>query len=79
MFLDAYLGYHQISMCIDDEEKTAFVTPFAVYCYIKMPFGLKSAGCTYKNVFILFLKARSTAMWKHILMILLLKANSKVI
>ena len=48
-FLDAYSGYHQISMCIDDEEKTAFVTPFGVYCYIKMPFGLKNAGSTYQK------------------------------
>jgi nucleosome binding factor SPN SPT16 subunit len=29
-FLDAYSGYHQISMCIDDEEKTTSVTPFGV-------------------------------------------------
>ena len=49
MFLDAYSGYHQISMCIHDEEKTAFVTPFSVYCYIKMPFGLKNAGSTYQK------------------------------
>ena len=48
-FLDAYSGYHQISMCIDDEEKTAFVTPFGVYCYIKMPFGLKNAGSAYQK------------------------------
>jgi hypothetical protein len=48
-FLDAYSGYHQISMCIDDEEKTAFVTPFSVYCYIKMAFGLKNAGSTYQK------------------------------
>ena len=48
-FLDAYSGYHQISMCIDDEKKTAFVTPFGVYCYIKMPFGLKNAGSTYQK------------------------------
>ena len=48
-FLDAYLGYHQISLCIDDEEKTAFVTPFGVYCYIKMPFGLKNVGSTYQK------------------------------
>jgi hypothetical protein len=49
MFLDAYSGYHQISMCIDDEEKIAFVTPFGVYYYIKMPFGLKNAGSTYQK------------------------------
>jgi hypothetical protein len=48
-FLDAYLGYHQISMRIDDEEKTAFATPFGVYCYIKMPFSLKNAGSMYQK------------------------------
>jgi hypothetical protein len=48
-FLYTYSGYHQISMCIDDEEKTIFVTPFAIYCYIKMPFGLKNACSTYKK------------------------------
>ena len=36
-------------MCIDDEEKTAFVTPFDVYYYIKMPFGLKNVGSTYQK------------------------------
>ena len=36
-------------MCIDDEEKTTFVTPFDVYCYIKMPLGLKNVGSTYKK------------------------------
>ena len=36
-------------MCIDDEEKTIFVTLFGVYCYIKMLFGLKNAGSTYQK------------------------------
>ena len=48
-FLDVYSRYHQISMCIDDEEKTTFVTPFGVYYYTTMPFGLKNAGSTYKK------------------------------
>jgi hypothetical protein len=30
-------------------KKTAFVTPFGVYCYIKMPFGLKNAGSMYQK------------------------------
>jgi hypothetical protein len=46
-FLDAYLGYHQISLSIDDEEKIAFITPFEIFCYTKMAFGLKSGGATY--------------------------------
>jgi hypothetical protein len=31
-------------MAKEDEEKTAFITTFGVFCYIKMPFGLISVG-----------------------------------
>nr|GEZ79064.1 reverse transcriptase domain-containing protein [Tanacetum cinerariifolium] len=49
-FLDAYKGYHQIQMAAADEEKTAFHTGHGVYCYTKMPFGLKNAGATYQRL-----------------------------
>ncbi|GJU73544.1 reverse transcriptase domain-containing protein [Tanacetum coccineum] len=49
-FLDAYKGYHQIQMAESDEEKTAFHTSQRVYCYTKMPFGLKNAGATYQRL-----------------------------
>jgi hypothetical protein len=48
-FLDAYSGYHQISLAIDDEEKTTFITPFGIFCYTKMAFELKNGGATYQK------------------------------
>jgi hypothetical protein len=46
-FLDYYSGYHQIAIKEEDQEKTAFITPFGAYCYTTMSFGLKNAGATY--------------------------------
>ena len=46
-FLDSYSGYHQINMAVKDEEKTTFITPLGAFCYVSMPFGLKSAQATY--------------------------------
>src|SRR5438105_13880208 len=43
-FLDAYSGYHQVSLAKSDCIKTSFITPFRAYCYITMPFGLKNVG-----------------------------------
>jgi hypothetical protein len=48
-FLDAYSGYHQISLAVDNEEKTVFITPFGIFCYTKMAFGLKNRGATYQK------------------------------
>jgi hypothetical protein len=48
-FLDAYLGYHQISLTIDDEEKIAFITPFRIFYYTKMAFELRNGGATYQK------------------------------
>nr|GEU98872.1 reverse transcriptase domain-containing protein [Tanacetum cinerariifolium] len=48
-FSDAYKGYHQIQLVEPDKEKTTFHTGQEVYCYTKMPFGLKNAGATYQR------------------------------
>jgi hypothetical protein len=46
-FLNAYSGYHQIRMKESDQLATSFITPFGMYCYVTMPFGLRNAGATY--------------------------------
>ncbi|KAL2457335.1 Ribonuclease H [Abeliophyllum distichum] len=49
-FLDAFSGYHQISLAPEDAEKTSFITNFGTFCYTAMPFGLKNAGATYQRM-----------------------------
>ena len=49
-FLDAFQGYHQIPLALDDQEKTAFVTPIENYHYKVMSFGLKNVGSTYQRM-----------------------------
>ena len=49
-FLDAFQGYHQIPLALDDQEKTTFVTPIGNYHYKIMPFGLKNAESTYRRM-----------------------------
>ncbi|GJY40215.1 reverse transcriptase domain-containing protein [Tanacetum coccineum] len=49
-FLDAYKGYHQIKMAKEDEEKIEFITSQGIFCYSKMPFGLRNAGATYQHL-----------------------------
>jgi hypothetical protein len=38
--LDYFSGYHQIWLHREDEENTSFITPFDMYCYLRMPEGL---------------------------------------
>jgi ribonuclease HI len=48
-FLDAYSGYHQIKMKESGQLATSFITPFGMYFYTTMPFGLRNAGATYQR------------------------------
>ena len=49
-FLDAFQGYHQIPLALEDQEKKTFVTPTGNYHYKVMPFGLKNVGSTYQRM-----------------------------
>jgi hypothetical protein len=48
-FMDAFSGYNQIYMYLEDREKTTFITDQGLYCYKVMSFGLKNAGATYQR------------------------------
>jgi len=48
-FLDGFSGFNQIVVHPDDQEKTAFTTPWGTFMYAKMPFGLMNAGATFQR------------------------------
>lgn len=47
--LDCFSGYHQVHMKKEDEEKTSSIAPLGVYCFVRMPEGLKNEGSTFNR------------------------------
>ncbi len=48
--LDMAMGYHQVEVHPDDREKTAFTTPFGLFQYKVMIFGLATAPATFMRL-----------------------------
>jgi hypothetical protein len=46
-FLDTYSGFHQILMSREDEEQTALIIVYGLFCYVCMPYGLMNALPTF--------------------------------
>lgn len=47
-FLDGYLGYNQIAIALEDQEKTTFTCPCGTFTFRRMAFGLCSALTTFQ-------------------------------
>ena len=48
-FLDGYLGYNQITISPEDQEKTTFTCSYGRFALRRMPFGLCNAPSTFQR------------------------------
>jgi hypothetical protein len=47
--LDGFLGYNQVEVEEEDQHKTTFTTPWGMFAYHRMPFGLINASATFQR------------------------------
>jgi hypothetical protein len=47
--IDGFYGYNQISFLPEERENSTFTTPWGIFMYAKMPFGLMNIGVTFQR------------------------------
>ena len=65
--LDCNSGYWQIPVAEEDKDKTAFISHFGLYRWLRMPFGLKNAPGTFQRAADIIL---ASVKWQFVLVYL---------
>jgi len=47
--MDGLFGYNQVTMHLEEIDKTNFITPSGTFMYKKMPFGIINAGAMFQR------------------------------
>ncbi len=48
--IDLRKGYWQVPVRPEDRQKTAVITPFGLFEFLRMPFGLRNAGSSFQRM-----------------------------
>jgi len=64
--LDGFSGFNQILVHPDDQENTAFTTPWGTFKYVKMSFGLKNARETFQRAMDIAFAKRNSRFFGYI-------------
>jgi hypothetical protein len=51
-FIDGFLGYNQVPISKEDQEKTMFVSEFGSFAYKVIPFGLKNSPVSFPRIIV---------------------------
>ena len=49
-FTDKYSEYHEVKIALEDQLKTTFISPWSIFCYEVMSFGLCNAPAAFQKV-----------------------------